>query len=157
MGPSPTVWNTLGCYVDDTTTPILEERVSKEDGDAVFTIAKCQDACDLAQFLFAGVREGNECWCSGYIAGEWTHNQTDCDIPCTGSKTEIYGGKGLVNVLEPEADYEWLKDYEDSEDEKEAVDGSEAETKGENQAKDESEVINAQTLTSGAMRNLDLF
>lgn len=139
LGPSPTAWSALGCYVDNTTAPILEERVSKEGGDAALTIPKCQNACFLAQFLFAGVKGGNECWCSSYVAGEWARNQTDCNVPCTGNKTEICGGKAVVNVFEPETDDDWLKDD------------------NETKTKDENKVVSAQTSTSGAMRNLALF
>ncbi|KAM5342304.1 hypothetical protein ACJ41O_013270 [Fusarium nematophilum] len=150
VGPSPTAWSALGCYVDNTTTPILEERMSKEDGDAALTIPKCQDACYLAQFQFAGVKGGNECWCSSYVAGEWTRNQTDCNMPCSGNKTESCGGKGLVNVFEPDMeDEDWLKDETEVTDEKEA--------KGEREEKDENGVVNVQSSTSGAMRNLAFF
>ncbi|KAM5358270.1 hypothetical protein ACJZ2D_015428 [Fusarium nematophilum] len=150
LGPSPTAWSALGCYVDNTTTPILEERMSKEDGDAALTIPKCQDACYLAQFQFAGVKGGNECWCSSYVAGEWTRNQTDCNMPCSGNKTESCGGKGLVNVFEPDMeDEDWLKDETEVTDEKEA--------KGEREEKDENGVVNVQSSTSGAMRNLAFF
>lgn len=34
------------------------------------------------------------------MAGEWTKNQTDCNIPCTGNKAEFCGGKGVINVFE---------------------------------------------------------
>ncbi|KAH7143398.1 WSC domain-containing protein [Dactylonectria macrodidyma] len=143
LGPSPTAWSALGCYVDNTTTPILEERISKEGGDASLTIPECQDACYLAQFRFVGVKGGNECWCSSYVAGEWTRNQTDCNMPCTGNATENCGGKGLVNVFEPDMeDEDWLEDENTVVDENGVV----------NAQPSTSEVVNAQTSTSGATR-----
>lgn len=34
LGPSPTAWSALGCYVEDPDLPILEGRVSKEGAAA---------------------------------------------------------------------------------------------------------------------------
>ncbi|KAH7237165.1 WSC domain protein [Fusarium solani] len=82
LGPSPAAWTHLGCYVDnDTTSPVLEKRVSKEGGDAALTIPKCEDTCYRAQFEFAGVKEGNE---------------------CCGDKTKMCGSKDPINVLAPD-------------------------------------------------------
>ncbi|KAI8675722.1 hypothetical protein NCS57_00474200 [Fusarium keratoplasticum] len=103
LGPSPAAWTPLGCYVDnDTTWPVLEKRFSKEGGDAALTIPKCEDTCYRAQFEFAGVKEGNECWCSSFVAGERTRNETDCNTPCSGDKTKMCGSKDLINVLAPD-------------------------------------------------------
>ncbi|KAF7167903.1 hypothetical protein CNMCM6106_003273 [Aspergillus hiratsukae] len=106
LGPSPTAWTALGCYFDDPKLlPLLETRVSKEGGDPALTIAKCQNACYLAARTFAGVKAGNECWCSPFVGGEHARNQSDCNIPWSGDKDEICGGKQCVNVFEPvEAD-----------------------------------------------------
>jgi hypothetical protein len=70
------------------------------NGDPSLTISKCQDSCYRRVFNFAGVQEGNQCWCGSYVGGEWTKNQTDCDAPCTGNKAEMCGGKGVLNVFE---------------------------------------------------------
>ncbi|KAF7128461.1 hypothetical protein CNMCM5793_003191 [Aspergillus hiratsukae] len=106
LGPSPTAWTALGCYFDDPKLlPLLETRVSKEGGDPALTIAKCQNACYLAARTFSGVKAGNECWCSPFVGGEHARNQSDCNLPCSGDKDEICGGKQCVNVFEPvEAD-----------------------------------------------------
>jgi hypothetical protein len=102
LDPSPTAWTALGCYFDDPKLqPLLQTRVSKEGGDPALTISKCQNACYLAALTFAGVKAGNQCWCSPFVAGEHARNQSDCNLPCSGDKNEICGGKESVNVFEP--------------------------------------------------------
>ena len=34
------------------------------------------------------------------MSGEWAKNQTGCNIPCTGDKNTVCGGKGALNVFE---------------------------------------------------------
>ncbi|KAI1406264.1 hypothetical protein F4819DRAFT_241634 [Hypoxylon fuscum] len=97
--PSPTSWTDMGCYVEDPALPILEENMSPEGGDAALSIPKCENTCYLKAYVFAGVQEGNQCWCGSYEGGEWASNQTDCNIPCTGDSKAFCGGKGLVNIF----------------------------------------------------------
>lgn len=102
LDPSPTAWVDLGCYVDaNTTRPVLEKRISSATGDAALTIAKCKDACYKASLLFAGLKAGNQCWCSSFVAGELALNATECGTPCTGNATEKCGGKDRISVFEP--------------------------------------------------------
>ncbi|KAI5924917.1 hypothetical protein F4810DRAFT_102462 [Camillea tinctor] len=98
-GPSPTSWAERGCYVEDPSLPILEERVSPAGGDAALTVPACENACYLRAYVFAGVQDGNQCWCSSYVAGNWADNQTDCNTPCAGDNETFCGGRGLVNVF----------------------------------------------------------
>ncbi|KAL6860702.1 hypothetical protein ACO1O0_004736 [Amphichorda felina] len=100
LGPSPTSWDDRGCYVDeDEEIPTLQKNVSQEGGDAALTIAKCKDACYKGFFEFAGVKEGDECHCGSYVAGERTLNETECNAPCSGDSTEKCGGAGRLNVF----------------------------------------------------------
>jgi hypothetical protein len=70
------------------------------NGDASLSVSKCKNSCYRRAYSFAGLQEGNQCWCSNYVAGEGAKSQTDCNIPCTGNKTEICGGNGVVNAYE---------------------------------------------------------
>ncbi|KAI1439859.1 hypothetical protein F5Y02DRAFT_404538 [Annulohypoxylon stygium] len=101
-GPSPTSWTDMGCYVEDPKLPILEENLSPKGGDAKLSISKCENACYLKAYTFAGVQEGNQCWCGSYVGGEWASNQTLCNTPCTGDSKAFCGGKGLVSVFKAE-------------------------------------------------------
>ncbi|KAL7801204.1 hypothetical protein V8C43DRAFT_185371 [Trichoderma afarasin] len=104
--PSPTAWEALGCYTDDVPDlPVLEYKYSKDGGDPALKISSCQSTCWAASrkrdVLYAGVKEGNQCWCGSFVGGETSRNQTDCNIPCSGDKTQICGGKGRINVFAP--------------------------------------------------------
>lgn len=102
LGPSPTSWSSLGCYIDDDEAlPVLEKRISAEGGDASLTISKCKDSCYKAFLAFAGVKAGNQCWCSDYVGGEFASNATECKTPCSGNRTEMCGGQGRINVFTP--------------------------------------------------------
>jgi hypothetical protein len=97
--PSPTSWTEIGCYVEDPTFPLLDQNMSP-DGDASLTIPDCKDTCYRDTYRFAGVQEGNQCWCGTYVIGQWAKNQTDCNVPCTGDKTTYCGGKGLLKIFQ---------------------------------------------------------
>ncbi|KAI0968068.1 hypothetical protein F4678DRAFT_444455 [Xylaria arbuscula] len=101
--PSPTAWNALGCYTDDDATfPVLETQV--RSADSSLTIEKCEDACWKASndtVLYAGVKQGNQCWCGSFVGGQTSRNQTDCNVPCAGNKAVVCGGKDRIGVFEP--------------------------------------------------------
>lgn len=106
--------------------------MSKEGGDASLTISKCQNACYLAQLEFAGVKGGNECWCSSFVGGELASNKTECNMPCSGDKAKNCGGKDRINVFTPGSDDEGEVD-------------------------DEGKAIKTESSTSGAMKYRALF
>jgi len=104
--PSPTSWVARGCYPDDDPEyPVLEFMVSEEGGDSSLDIDSCEDSCWEASVngtvLFAGVKDGNQCWCSPFVGGESTRDEEKCDKPCSGNKEQICGGKDYINVFEP--------------------------------------------------------
>jgi hypothetical protein len=99
LAPSPTTWTGLGCYAQNAKGPVLEEDMSPVGGDASLSIPKCKDSCYRRAYRYAGVREGNQCWCSSYVDGDWAKNQTDCDVPCTGDKATFCGGKGVLSIF----------------------------------------------------------
>ncbi|KAK2780797.1 hypothetical protein FQN52_002058 [Onygenales sp. PD_12] len=99
LGPTPTSWTALGCYLDeDPEAPALEKLMGN---DTALTIPDCQNECYLAAMRWAGVKGGDECWCSGFIDGDRAKNQTDCNLPCGGDKDEICGGEKRINIFEP--------------------------------------------------------
>ncbi|KFY02245.1 hypothetical protein O988_02284 [Pseudogymnoascus sp. VKM F-3808] len=106
LGPSPTHWEALGCYHQDGQLVILEEMLSPKGGDSALSISKCKNACFSHFYDYTGVRDGNQCWCSSYVAGKWTDNQTDCNVPCSGDDTAFCGGKGVYNVFAAEENLE---------------------------------------------------
>ncbi|KAK3196419.1 hypothetical protein K4F52_000301 [Lecanicillium sp. MT-2017a] len=99
LGPSPTAWEELGCYVDSPDRHILEKLVSDVGDNAGLTIPKCQDACYRAGCRFAGVQSGNQCWCSSYVGGEFAKDDSECDKPCAGDDKTICGGKNRLIIF----------------------------------------------------------
>ncbi|KAI0542596.1 hypothetical protein GGR58DRAFT_452881 [Xylaria digitata] len=101
--PSPTAWNALGCYTDDDARfPVLEKQV--RSADSALTIPSCEDACWKASngtVLYAGVKQGNQCWCSSFVGGQTARNEADCNTPCSGDEAAICGGTNRINVFEP--------------------------------------------------------
>lgn len=156
LGPSPAAWTHLGCYVDnDTTSPVMEKRLSKEGGDAALTISKCQDTCYRARFEFAGVKDGKECWCSSFVEGERTRNETDCNTPCSGDKNEMCGSKDLINVFATDSGTTGEANEQTSTE-------ADATTKVESEVvsgttKVEGTVVSAPSSTSGAMKYRPVF
>jgi hypothetical protein len=99
LGPSPTAWDPIRCYAQNPDRNILEQNMNP-NGDGSLTIPKCKLTCYRRAYTFAGVLQGNQCWCSNYVAGEWAKKQTDCNAPCAGDKSTVCGGTGVFNVFE---------------------------------------------------------
>ena len=106
--PSPTSWKALGCYTDDDPDfPVLERKLTDGDGDgdASLDVSSCEDDCWEASVngtvLYAGVKQGDQCWCGSFVGGQTSPDQTECDMPCSGDKEQICGGKERINVFEP--------------------------------------------------------
>ncbi|KAF7552994.1 hypothetical protein G7Z17_g3940 [Cylindrodendrum hubeiense] len=103
---SPTSWTAMGCYIDDDPKfPVLETIAS--NNSKALLIKNCENKCWVTSTgrttLFAGVKQGNQCWCGSFVDGQKSKNQTDCNTPCTGNAKEMCGGKNLINVFKPVA------------------------------------------------------
>ncbi|KAH7081958.1 hypothetical protein BKA63DRAFT_530869 [Paraphoma chrysanthemicola] len=100
--PSPSSWKSVGCWpVGATDFLSLEKRVSIIPNN---TPDRCQDACYQVadtEYRFAGMAEGSQCWCSGFVRNDMSENGTaDCNIPCAGDTAKTCGGAKFVNVYE---------------------------------------------------------
>lgn len=116
---SPTGWDLVGCYEYSQEEVFYFERMRLEED--TLTIKKCQDACYRNDFLFAGLAEGNMCWCSLQIAGDRELQSTGCNVTCSGNDSQTCGGEGHLSV------YESKYDGEDEEDEDGEADDGEGE------------------------------
>ncbi|KAL3486995.1 WSC domain-containing protein [Aspergillus germanicus] len=170
LAPSPTAWTELGCYFDDPShLPLLESRVSAADES--LTVGKCQDACYRAAYQFAGVKGGNECWCSPYVGGEWAEDQDDCNLPCTGDEGEVCGGEETVVVFEAEYDDDLELDGEDEDEDDTGTDvitlsgtasaststPNSTSTSGPGDESEHEDAVDESLAESKASRNLGLF
>ncbi len=101
LGPSPTTWTDRGCYANDPKGIVLAKDMTPE-GDKFLTVAKCQNTCYQASYQYAGVQNGNDCWCSDTLGGNWSTDQTACNITCSGDQKITCGGSNLLSVFEAE-------------------------------------------------------
>lgn len=102
--PSPPSWTALGCYTDDDAKfPVLEKQVSSDDKSLQIKSCetKCWQASTSRNILYAGVKQGNQCWCGSFVGGQTSKNQSDCNTPCSGNAKEMCGGKERINVFQP--------------------------------------------------------
>ena len=90
----------MGCYGHDPAQPILEERMTGKDD--FMSIGLCTSRCSLRNFPFAGLQNGNQCWCGTHLGGALAKDQSDCNVPCPGYPMENCGGMGALNVLKAE-------------------------------------------------------
>ncbi|KAF8960481.1 hypothetical protein BDZ97DRAFT_1922209 [Flammula alnicola] len=64
------------------------------------TPAVCTQFCSDSGQGFAGLEDGQDCWCDGVI--QLTANQTDvsaCNAPCTGDGTLLCGGHSRIEIF----------------------------------------------------------
>jgi hypothetical protein len=98
--PRPTTWTAMGCYSQDPAQPILEERTT--GNDIFMSIGLCTSRCSLGNFPFAGLQNGNQCWCGSHLGGGLAKNQSDCNVPCPGFAVDTCGGVEALNVFKAE-------------------------------------------------------
>ena len=86
-------------------------RMMEESDD--MTVEKCQGICfdDNEEILhadgirldmmpvYAGVQNGNECWCGDLKPTTPADVQSECSKPCSGDNSQKCGGKRLVNII----------------------------------------------------------
>ncbi len=100
LGPSPTAWTDTGCYDDNKGISDLLRRLDLPDTSPLLTIPVCEDTCHRADYSFAGVRNGDECWCGDSNVGKLAPSQADCNTPCKGDKSAMCGETDRINVFQ---------------------------------------------------------
>jgi len=98
--PRLNTWTALGCYSQDAAQPILERRMT--GNDIFMSISACTSRCSDGKFAFAGLQNGNQCWCGNQLGGALAKNKDDCNVPCPGYTLETCGGVNALSVLKAE-------------------------------------------------------
>ncbi|ESK84857.1 copper radical oxidase [Moniliophthora roreri MCA 2997] len=95
----PGNWSSVGCFTDLSTARTLQGQSTSSDNN--MTIEACISTCEAADFIFAGVEFGQECYCDSTIQSPGTQVSLDeCNLPCTGAEdTETCGGSGRIHVF----------------------------------------------------------
>ncbi|KAF2743576.1 hypothetical protein M011DRAFT_489701 [Sporormia fimetaria CBS 119925] len=98
---APSVWEDYGC-VTPLDGNILQENITGvlvRDGRNLADVPFCQESCEVRKFTYAGLQEGNECWCGDENNGLFDEsNDANCNVPCIGDEKTFCGGKGLMHV-----------------------------------------------------------
>lgn len=81
----------LGCY-EDYSTRVLPFRANA----GTVTRGSCISACATANYKFAGVQNGGECWCGN---NQPTVKKDGCNVACAGDKSETCGGVWRLDVF----------------------------------------------------------
>jgi hypothetical protein len=86
----------FGCYTDNVQRRTLERRVPIDGG---LTVAKCTAACKAANFTYAGVEFGEECYCGNTVRSPGTLTDLDsCDMQCSGDFKHLCGAADRVII-----------------------------------------------------------
>ncbi|KAK4129599.1 copper radical oxidase [Parathielavia appendiculata] len=97
--PNPGVngYTHVGCYAEGTTGRALTYGAGGIPA-AEMTVAKCTAACRAANYNFAGVEYGGECYCGNSIVNGGAPATSGCAMTCNGNSTELCGGPDRLNV-----------------------------------------------------------
>ncbi|XP_071162416.1 uncharacterized protein [Mytilus edulis] len=84
----------VGCYQDHS------KRILPKDflRDKSMTVQKCQQFCRKKGFKYAGVENGNECFCGDVLRKNKKRKEGDCKTPCSGNKQQICGGPWRISI-----------------------------------------------------------
>ena len=62
------------------------------------TIPFCKKACLVQGYKYAGVEFAKECFCGNKLPSTIAPKQSDCNMDCTGDKSQKCGGGNRMNV-----------------------------------------------------------
>lgn len=91
-----TQWKELGCYADGKPSTLSKFL----DIQTFLTPSSCQQACGDAWYKFAGLMEGNQCWCGNAVNAERVTDASKCDVNCDGYPRDICGGVSYLSIYE---------------------------------------------------------
>eukprot|EP01064_Diplonema_japonicum_P039206 TRINITY_DN977_c0_g5_i1.p1 TRINITY_DN977_c0_g5~~TRINITY_DN977_c0_g5_i1.p1 ORF type:complete len:2288 (+),score=451.00 TRINITY_DN977_c0_g5_i1:87-6950(+) len=98
--PVSTPRSVLGCFIDDV-------MARKLDGftytNAANTVDECMAVCFTNGFAYAGLQNGDSCYCGDDVATSMRTGLTECEVPCAGNIAENCGGatNNLVYSFNP--------------------------------------------------------
>jgi len=84
-----------GCYNDNGNSrdlPFAGPQLANQ------TIELCQTFCKSKAYQYAGLQNGNECWC-GNSFGKYGSDASACDLPCTGNPNYEFCGAAYHNSI----------------------------------------------------------
>ncbi|WVQ98987.1 hypothetical protein IAU59_006119 [Kwoniella sp. CBS 9459] len=90
----PGGWEYFGCVPHVNGVPALNTTYATSDE---LTPALCVNACAASQYHFAGLVNGNSCFCGSIAVSYATTSSSSCSTPCTGESSITCGGKKAMS------------------------------------------------------------
>ncbi|KAJ3928765.1 MAG: WSC domain-containing protein [Lentinula lateritia] len=91
-------WSYEGCFTDSVAMRDLSVGL---DVPAGVTAASCTAACQTENFVFAGLENGQECWCGSTLGNTSIHvGDDDCRAVCTSDHSEYCGAANRLAVYQ---------------------------------------------------------
>lgn len=88
-------WTHLGCYTDQSSPRVL----STSSNPSGLTPTSCQAIRAGAGYTYAGVEDGQECWCGR--SATLTHGTSSgCTMACNGNSALTCGGNWAIDLYE---------------------------------------------------------
>lgn len=96
----------IGCFIDGPTRAMGNNQILS----STLTVSQCKSYCSNKQFMYAGLENGNECYCSndmttnnsgsgGFGGTIWNKvTQEQCSATCQGDSSNTCGGPWLLDV-----------------------------------------------------------
>ncbi|XP_063427691.1 uncharacterized protein LOC134711167 isoform X4 [Mytilus trossulus] len=84
----------IGCYQDHSKRILPKDVLT----DKSMTVQKCRQFCGKKGFKYAGVENGNECFCGDVLRKNKKRKESDCKTPCSGNKQQICGGPWRISI-----------------------------------------------------------
>ncbi|KAH8977906.1 WSC domain-containing protein [Lactarius hatsudake] len=93
----------LGCFTDDPSDRMLASATFKDS--AHMTIESCVTFCNYRKYLYAGLENGEDCYCGNYLAESAKIGlPSRCSVKCPGNSNEICGAGHHLNLYWSGAD-----------------------------------------------------
>ncbi|KAJ6515444.1 WSC domain-containing protein [Mycena sanguinolenta] len=89
-------WEYVGCFSDSVSARQLAHQQTISGG---VTVESCTAACKTSGFSFAGLEDGQECWCGSSVPTSSLGNSA-CATACVANTREFCGGPSKLSVYE---------------------------------------------------------
>ena len=86
------------CFVDNEVG--LRNLPYKAYSSSTNTIEKCKSVCFEKNYRYAGVQFAKECFCGNNAPEKIAPTESDCNMDCSGDKSQKCGGPNRMNVYQ---------------------------------------------------------
>jgi hypothetical protein len=93
----PSGWFYHGCWVDEKYGRILPTQLPDSNS---LTVESCISSCQTAGYSISGMEYASQCFCGDEIieGGALAQQDTDCNMACSGSSSEMCGGPSRMSI-----------------------------------------------------------